>query len=120
MWDVESGQEKSTLKGHENDVYGVSFSPDGKYLATCSEDNTAKVWDVESGQERLTLTGHKDPVRGVAFSSDGKYLATCSQDKTARVFVFGVDALMEIALTRVSRTNTKLTAEERRRYLHEE
>ena len=118
MWDASSGDDNLTLTGHKSSVLGVSFSPDGKYLATGSWDNTAKLWDVESGQEILTLAGHKRDVYGVSFSPDGKYLATGSGDGTARVFAFGIEALMEIAPKRVSRT--ELTAEERRRYLHEE
>jgi WD40 repeat protein len=118
VWDMESDNEIYTLTGHSGAVSGVSFSPDGKYLATGSWDNTAKVWDVESGDEILTLTGHRDEVSSVSFSPDGKYLATGSWDGAARVFVFGIEALMETAPTRVSRT--ELTTEERRRYLHED
>jgi len=43
------------LQGHTQAASSVVWSPDGKRLATGSEDKTAKVWDAASGQELLTL-----------------------------------------------------------------
>src|SRR5271157_5744549 len=77
---------RMTLKGHTAAVISVAWSPDGKRLATASQDKTAKVWDAASGKELLTLKGHGDFVTGVAWSPDGKRLATASQDKTAKVW----------------------------------
>jgi len=37
-----------TLRGHSGVVRSVAWNPDGKRLATCSDDKTAKVWDVSS------------------------------------------------------------------------
>jgi WD40 repeat protein len=81
-----SSQVRMTLRGHSDIVTSVAFSPDGKRLATGSEDHTAKVWDTASGKELLTLRGHSGGVYGVAFSPDGKRLATASEDHTAKVW----------------------------------
>jgi hypothetical protein len=78
---------KLELVGHEGWVPVVTFSPDGKWIATASLDLTARVWDAETGDTLVTLKGHDDTpskiavgVWGVAFSPDGKRVATGASD----------------------------------------
>ena len=52
------------------------FSPDGKRLASASEDKTVKVWDAQTGQELFSFKGHEWRVNDVAFSPDGKRLVS--------------------------------------------
>ncbi|MBK7935779.1 MAG: PD40 domain-containing protein [Lewinellaceae bacterium] len=73
-------------EGHNAPVWVVAFSPDGKQLATASEDNTAKIWDLNTGKNVLTLERHKASVEGIAFSPDGKWLATASEDSSAVIW----------------------------------
>ena len=76
----------NTLGGHTSYVYGVSFSPDGKMLASASYDNTVKLWNTATGQVIKTLTGHTNYVWGVSFSPDGKMLASASYDNTVKLW----------------------------------
>ncbi|MBP5975020.1 CHAT domain-containing protein [Brasilonema sp. CT11] len=75
-----------TLKKHTFSVNSVSFSPDGKTLASASYDKTVKLWDVNTGQEVKTLNGHTHSVTSVSFSPDGKTLASASRDKTVKLW----------------------------------
>ncbi|HEY9872611.1 MAG TPA: hypothetical protein V6D12_04215, partial [Candidatus Obscuribacterales bacterium] len=75
---------KTTLSGHSDDVNSVAFSPDGKSLASASNDNTIKIWNVATGKLNYTLTKHSDDVNSVAFSPDGKSLASGSNDNTIK------------------------------------
>src|SRR5205823_3766829 len=70
------------------------FSPDGKWLASGSQDMTVKVWDAMSGQAMFTLKGHTSLVRSVAFSPDGKRLASGGMGDTV-VKVWDVTGGME-------------------------
>jgi hypothetical protein len=69
-----------TLVGHRDAVGTVTFSPDGKRLATGSDDGTVKLWDATTGREAATFARHRQNVRHVQFSPDGRTLTTLSTD----------------------------------------
>ena len=76
LWDAATGRLKNTLIGHTSSVRSLSFSPDGKTLASGSLDKTIRLWDVSTGLLRQTLIGHTEGVNDVCFSPDGQILAT--------------------------------------------
>ncbi len=51
LWDVATGMNTATLKGHTEHVFSVAFSPDGKTLASGSADESIKLWDVVPGKK---------------------------------------------------------------------
>jgi WD40 repeat protein/class 3 adenylate cyclase len=83
---ISSHREIAVLRGHEESVLYVAYSPDGGRLVSASSDRTARIWDVETGSELAVLRGHEGAVRAAAFSPDGRRIVTASADKTARLW----------------------------------
>lgn len=74
---------QSPLYAHSYAVNFCQFSPDGNFLATCSQDGRAILWDVKTGKKHMSLQhGSSASVRVGAFSPDGEYFATGCDDDT--------------------------------------
>jgi eukaryotic-like serine/threonine-protein kinase len=86
IWDLATGQVLHDFRGHTGRVEGLACSPDGRRLATGSDDRTIKLWDTTTGEEVFTLRGHTAGVLCVAFSPDGRRIASGSWDRTVRVW----------------------------------
>jgi WD40 repeat protein len=69
------GKTRLKLRGHQGEVNGVVWSPDGALLASAAGDRCLKLWDTATGQERLSLE-LRDSTGALAFTPDGKTLLT--------------------------------------------
>ncbi len=86
VWDPESGQELTTLRGAEQTLLSISFSGDGKLVLTASGDRTARVWDTATGEQVAVLKGHRSPVNTADLSPDGQRVVTAAEDGTVRLW----------------------------------
>jgi serine/threonine protein kinase/WD40 repeat protein/tetratricopeptide (TPR) repeat protein len=73
--DVTTGAMRATTVRHSAAVREVVFSSDGRYFATASTDNSARVWETASGRPAGPGLWHNNYVATVAFSPDGRTLA---------------------------------------------
>jgi WD40 repeat protein len=65
---------------HKDKITSISFSPDGRWVVTSSDDYTSRIWDATTGLWVCTLKGHTAGVQEADFSPAGCYLVTGSND----------------------------------------
>ena len=90
IFEVASGKVVQDIKAnvHSDTVFGVSFSPDDKMLASCGADKFVKTFDVATGKFLKSFEGHTHHVLGVGWSGDGKLLASGGADNVIKVWDF--------------------------------
>jgi WD40 repeat protein len=76
----------ATLKGHGGEVRSLTFSPDGRVLASACADGTVKLWEVLTGTERIVLKGHEGGAGAVAFAPGGRPLVSGDADGVVRIW----------------------------------
>jgi WD40 repeat protein len=74
-----------TIPGHENGVWSVAYSADGRRVALSSAD-LIEVWELASRKLIHSLHGHSGFIYTVAYSPDGQYLASGGMDKTIKLW----------------------------------
>ena len=73
---TEKVQRKSILRGHSGPVYDVSYTAQGRYLMSVSEDTTMRLWDLKSGVNKAIYHGHSYPIWSVDADRVGFNLVT--------------------------------------------
>ncbi|KAK4699810.1 hypothetical protein P7C70_g6447, partial [Phenoliferia sp. Uapishka_3] len=75
-----------TLEGHKKSISSLTFSPNGKQLASASADRPIHLHSLPSFNLIRTLNSHTAGVSHIAFSADSAFLASASDDKTVRIW----------------------------------
>ncbi|WP_446384533.1 WD40 repeat domain-containing protein [Coleofasciculus chthonoplastes] len=84
IWD--QGELRHSLYGHQDVIRAIAICPDGRIIASGSQDTTIKLWHLETGKlictfsNQLTLGAHTDEIWSLAFSADGNTLVSSSRD----------------------------------------
>ncbi|XP_032442849.1 coronin-7-like isoform X3 [Xiphophorus hellerii] len=97
LWNLESGEQVKILTGHQDQVFGMAWSPDGKLLATVCKDGKVRIYDPRKStapvQEGPGPEGHRGA--RVVWVCDGKYLLVSGFDSRSErvLYLFSADSL---------------------------
>ncbi|MBD2128701.1 protein kinase [Microcoleus sp. ZQ-A2] len=83
-----------TLTGDSNSTNPVAITPDGKTLATGSEEGTIKFWNLQTGELKKTFKGHTSAVNVIVFSPNGQTLASGSADESIKLWNLNTEGVL--------------------------
>jgi Tol biopolymer transport system component len=78
--DASTGKESTKWAGYGKQVHSVTFSANGRWLASAGTDGAIRIWDVKSRKDALVIQSHPENVSSLAFNPKGDLLAACGQE----------------------------------------
>jgi hypothetical protein len=113
-----SGSPPPPMLGHVSSVNALSFSRDGKFLASASSDSTVRLWNMATANTPpIVLPGHQAWVWTVAFTPDGERLVSGGEDRTIRIWPAHASLLANDLCAAVSTRKSELTEKEWTKYM---
>lgn len=87
IFDLDALTLKQVIPAHDNSVFTLQYSPDGRYLLSGSRDAHLKIWDAAGQYDLVTdVVAHLFAINHIVFHPDGSLFATCSMDKSIKVW----------------------------------
>jgi WD40 repeat protein len=97
IFDMDNLDLRDTLSSHENSVFSVQYSPDGKHLLSGSRDAHLKIWNVSEGyQLQKDIVAHLFAINHVVYSPDSLLFASCSMDKSIKIWDAATFRLLKV------------------------
>jgi WD40 repeat protein len=91
IWDATTLKSRWVLKDHRHNISSITWSPDGRFLATGSWDQSVIIWNVSTGKRAAKLTeGLDEVINSVAWSPDGKFLAATAGSFSNRTLIWEI------------------------------
>uniref|UniRef100_A0A9J8D3J0 Coronin n=1 Tax=Cyprinus carpio carpio TaxID=630221 RepID=A0A9J8D3J0_CYPCA len=97
LWNLETGEEVKRLSGHQDQIFGMAWSPDGKLLATVCKDGKVRLYDPRKSTLPIQEGPGPEGQRGarVVWVCDGKYLLVSGFDSRSerQLYLFSAESL---------------------------
>jgi len=95
IWDVAKHELLLSVPVTGDEIFGASWSPDGKRVAFGCTDKTVRAIDVETGMQSVFVQAHDDWVLGTTFSNDGSHLVSVGRDMAAKLIEVGTQRFVD-------------------------